>query len=79
MSKMHRTRPEKPAKAARNGKAIAQPGADWRQLALEQGVEPIADYDQFLQEVGSTWPKEESLDQFLNWLHDERLEGMENL
>ncbi len=48
---------------------------DWRTLAREQGVEPIEDFDQFLEEVGGVWPKEENLDDFLAWLRDQRREG----
>lgn len=50
---------------------------DWKTLAAEQGVNPIEDFDQFLNEVGGVWPKEESLDDFLVWLRDQRREGRE--
>ncbi len=49
----------------------------WRQkcledLAGEQGVEPIEDFDQFLEAVGAVWPEDETCVEFIAWLRDPR-------
>jgi hypothetical protein len=63
---------------AANGKAA--PNRSERLAALEQqaaanGVVPIHDIDRFLDEVGEAWPKDEDLDDFLDWLHQARRDG----
>lgn len=41
----------------------------------EKGVQPIQDFDQFLEEMGDVWPENEDLDEFLAWLKQLRREG----
>jgi hypothetical protein len=80
MSSTNKTKSIKQSRAA-NGALSQSPEhkhADWQKLARSQGVEPIGDYQKFLTEVGSTWPKEESLDDFLGWLDEERMKGVED-
>lgn len=56
-------------------------GADfWRhksldELIAEQGVQPINDFQGFLDEIGDVWPEEESVDEFLAWLAETRRKG----
>ena len=59
------TKPRKPKLSTERRK-------DWESIAAQQRVQPIADFDQFLEEVGAVWPEEESLDDFLAWLRDTR-------
>jgi hypothetical protein len=40
-----------------------------RELARQQGVKPIHNMAQL---KGDFWPEEESIDEFLSWLHDLR-------
>ena len=68
----HETRPSKSNHANSSGKSRA-----WQELALEQAVSPIGDFEEFLKEVGDVWPKNENLDDFLEWLGKERLERRE--
>jgi hypothetical protein len=42
------------------------------ELAAEQGVKPIEDFDKFLEEVGDFWPEEETADEFIAWLRKMR-------
>ena len=39
------------------------------------GLAPIEDFDRYLEEVGDFWPKDETCDEFLVWLHRLRREG----
>jgi hypothetical protein len=38
-------------------------------------IAPRSDFDRFLDEVGDVWPKDESPDEFLDWLRRSRREG----
>ena len=38
------------------------------ELAAEQGVQPIEDFQAFLDEIGGVWPEEESVEEFIAWL-----------
>jgi len=40
-----------------------------------RGLEPIKDFDRYLEEVSDFWPKDETCDEFLNWLRKLRREG----
>lgn len=46
------------------------------ELAAEQGVKPIDDYEEFLREAKKVWPKGESVDDFIAavrvWRHGEK-------
>jgi hypothetical protein len=46
------------------------------ELAAEQGVKPIDDYEEFLREAKKAWPKGESVDDFIAavraWRHGEK-------
>jgi hypothetical protein len=46
------------------------------ELAAEQGVKPIDDYEEFLREAKKVWPKGESVDDFIaavrSWRHGEK-------
>jgi hypothetical protein len=59
----------------------AEPSSDtsgfWRhksvdELAAEQGVQPIVDFQRFLDEIGDVWPEEESVEEFMAWLAETR-------
>ena len=73
----------RPRRGARTSPAAAraqEPTAADRLAELERqaaacGVKPIADFDQFLDEVGDAWPRDENLDEFLRWLQQSRREG----
>ncbi|HWG41742.1 MAG TPA: hypothetical protein VN688_03080 [Gemmataceae bacterium] len=57
--------------------------AFWRhkssdELAAEQGVQPIEDFEAFLDEIGDVWPEEESADEFIAWLRKLRREGRDS-
>jgi hypothetical protein len=54
--------------------ARAQPKT-WKQLAAEQGVKPIQDFDQFVERFRDVWPHEEEIDAFVAWLQELRREG----
>jgi hypothetical protein len=43
-----------------------------RQLAAEQGVEPIRDVREL---AGGFWPKDEGPDEFVDWLREQRRRG----
>lgn len=45
------------------------------ELIAEQGVQPIDDFQGFLDEIGDVWPQEESVDEFIAWLRQLRREG----
>lgn len=47
------------------------------ELAAEQGVQPIENFDQFLDEIGDFWSEEESVEEFDAWLRLLR-EGRDN-
>lgn len=42
------------------------------ELAAEQGVQPIEDFQRFLDEIGDVWPEEESTEEFIAWLAETR-------
>jgi hypothetical protein len=44
------------------------------ELAAQQGVQPIEDFQRFLDEIGDVWPEEESADDFIAWLRRSRRE-----
>jgi hypothetical protein len=48
------------------------------ELAAEQGVQPIENFSQFLDEVGDFWPEEENVEEFIAWLRQSRREGRDN-
>ena len=48
------------------------------ELIAEQGVQPIEDFQGFLDEIGDVWPEEESADEFIAWLRRSRREGWDN-
>jgi hypothetical protein len=55
-------------------------GSFWRhksldELIAEQGVQPIEDFQGFLDEIGDVWPEEESVDEFIAWLAETRRMG----
>jgi hypothetical protein len=39
-----------------------------------RGIQPIADFDRYLEEVSDFWPEDESCDEFLAWLRRLRRE-----
>jgi hypothetical protein len=41
----------------------------------QRGLGPIEDFDQYLDEVGDFWPKDETCNEFLVWLRRLRREG----
>jgi hypothetical protein len=45
------------------------------ELATEQGVHAIEDFQRFLDEIGDVWPDEESVDEFIAWLAETRRMG----
>jgi len=71
--------PKKAVRTAKRQTTDRSRGApkDWQTLAVEQGVKPVEDFDQFLREVGGVWPEAENLDDFLAWLRELRREGRE--
>ena len=55
-------------------------GSFWRhkrldELIAEQGVQPIEDFQGFLDEIGDVWREEESVDEFIAWLAETRRMG----
>ncbi len=60
---------------ATNEEASRGKAKDCRTLAAEQGVKPVEDFDQFLDEMSGVWPADENLDDFLDWLREQRREG----
>lgn len=73
-------RPRGGARTTGAASRVHEPTPAARVAALEQqaaarGVEPIADFDRFLDEVGDAWPRDENLDDFLGWLRRSRREG----
>ena len=56
-------------------KTPAERLAELERRAAAAGIQPVDDFDQFLEEVGGTWPAEENLDDFLAWLYQSRQEG----
>lgn len=42
------------------------------ELIAEQGVQPIDDFQGFLDKIGDVWPEEESVDEFIAWLAETR-------
>lgn len=66
-----------PPSAPENGSPVSD---FWRhksldELIAEQGVQPIDDFEGFLDEIGGVWPEEESIDEFLAWLAELRRRG----
>lgn len=70
------------------GDGVSSPSANqgsdtsdfWRhksldELIAEQGVQPIDDFQGFLDEIGDVWPKEESVEEFIAWLAETRRMG----
>jgi len=41
----------------------------------QRGLVPIEDFDRYLYDVSDYWPKDESCDEFLDWLRRLRREG----
>ncbi len=74
MSIKRKAIPEKRSRRppARSSAAVTK---DWRKLATEQGVQPIGNFDLFLEDVGGVWPEKENLDDFLAWLKELRQDG----
>jgi hypothetical protein len=67
--------------------SLAGQGSDalsfWRhksvdELIAEQGIQPIENFDAFLDEIGDFWPQEESVEEFDAWLRQLRREGRDN-
>ncbi len=52
--------------------AFFEPSTDLATLALDQGVEPVTDFDRLL---GDFWPEDETSDDFIAALHEWRREG----
>jgi len=52
-----------------------RPGLTLEELAAQQGVQPIEDFQRFLDEIGDVWPDEESADEFIAWLRRSRRVG----
>jgi hypothetical protein len=79
MSSKREPIPKKASQTAKRQtrKPFREAPQDWQTLAAEQGVKPVEDFDQFLEEVGHVWPEEENLDDFLAWLRELRREGRE--
>jgi hypothetical protein len=48
------------------------------ELIAEQGIQPIENFDAFLDEIGDFWPQEESVEEFDAWLRQLRREGRDN-
>ena len=67
VAKAKHRRKQKPKAKARLREAL--------RAAKAKGVKPIVDFDKFLEEVGDAWPKDESIDEFITWLHRARRTG----
>jgi hypothetical protein len=55
--------------------SLADRRAELEKRLAEQDIEPIPDFDKFMEETRDFWPEDETCDQFLAWLRQARREG----